>query len=350
AMRTESFVYVLGSVAISCGVLGFSRRRWGGAFLLGALAIVGFAAVFLTNLLLEGAVLGEQIRGSRASGAASGGLDELLSRAEEGLLTFATPTPRGSADSWMVGLVLAGALALLARWSTRRGQRRLAVGAAVLVGIVYLLRAVDGLGFVPGMVAATPFVGVALGLGWDDVRSRLLLAYAFVPLPLVFAFQFRGGALPQWAGRYILLSGLVAGVVGIAASSRMAPWARRYVTLLAVGVTCFGLAWLSLRSHDVAAAGARFVERPEEVLVSPDGFVPREFGAFYGERRWLSANPDTLPTALDVLDRSGIEEWGLVEVAPPEQPRVFDGWVVAGVEEVPFLDGAPLTVTTYRRA
>ena len=56
-------------------------------------------------------------------------------------------------------------------------------------------------------------------------------------------------------------------------------WARRAFVGLAVAVTAVGVAWLVVRTHQVASALDPLRARPEEVLIWPDGFIPREFAA-----------------------------------------------------------------------
>jgi hypothetical protein len=358
SMRTEAFVYVLTTVALACLALVISDRRWRDAVVVGATSVVGFAVAFGANLALEVAVLGEPLRSGRASGAAGGGLSAFDARLREGLTTTLSPFPTLAAEGWIVGACLAAALVYVAaRGSSPPGRPaptgRLAppvVVAAVVVVLVVLWRLVDGLGFVPGLVAATPFAAAGLALGWGRVDQRLVLLMALVPMPLVFAFQFRGGAAPQWAGRYLLLSGFLLAVVGIAASDRMARPVRLGFVGLSVLITAFGIGWLAVRSHDVADAAARLEARPEAVLISPNGFVPREFGATYPDRNWLAAgNGDDLRFAFEVADRAGAPDVALVDVDTDAAPRTFPGWTEVGSELEPFIAGSQVRVTTYVR-
>lgn len=358
AMRTEAFVYVLTTVALACLSLVLADRRWRDALMVGATAVGGFAIAFAGNLALEVAVLGEGLRSGRASGAAGSGLSAFDTRLREGLTTTLSPFPTLAAEGWIVGACLLGALVyVVARSSSAPGAPAPAdrlpppvVVAAAVVVLVYGWRVVDGLGFVPGLVAATPFAAAGLALGWGRSDQRLVLLMGLVPMPLVFAFQFTGGAAPQWAGRYLLLSGLLVAVVGIAAADRMARPVRIGFVALSVLVTAFGVAWLAVRSHDVADAATRLQARPEAVLVSPNGFVPREFGASYPERDWLAAgDADDLRLAFEVAARSGASEVALVDVDTDAPARVFPGWSEVGSELEPFITGSRVRVTTYAR-
>ena len=129
AMRTEAFVYVLTSTGLACAWLAFSRRRQiVGALITGVTAVVGFALAFGGNLLLEVAVLGQQLRGARASGAASAGLSSVDVRVKEGLVTFLSPFPTLDAQGWLAGACLLLALIYVARASKRKGAEQLGRG------------------------------------------------------------------------------------------------------------------------------------------------------------------------------------------------------------------------------
>ncbi len=352
AMRTEAFVYGFAMIGVACLVVAVGRRRsLPGAVGVGLASVGGVVLAFGANLALETAVLGEQIRSTRTGGAADAAGSLVALRAQEGLTTLLSPLPQSGPGPWLVGAVLALALACGAVKATEPRDERLVRFAAALVVAVYLFRLVGGLGFVPGMVAATPFVAVGVALGWRAANTRLLLAFAIVPLPLVFAFQFVGGAAPQWAGRYLLPSGLLAAVVGIAESRRMLAWARTGVIALSIAVTAFGLGWLSVRSHGIARAGDELAARSEDVLISPDGFVPREFGATYGDKDWLAAGSDAdLRFAVRVAGESGAETFGLVSVDLTSTPPTFPGWTTGSSDRVALVTGTDLRVTTYCRS
>lgn len=351
AMRTEAFAYVVAMTAVTCVALAVGRRRdLPGAVAVGASAVAGFVGMFAANLALEVLVLGEPMRAGRASGAAGAGLTDLGVRVREGLVTTLSPFPTMDPQAWVVGACLLGALLYTAVQATRPGRERLAVAGASVAGVVYLWRFGEGPGFVPGLVAATPFAAVALALGWRDPRTRLVLLLALVPLPVVVAFQFTGGAAPQWAGRYLLTSGLLLGAVGVAQAHRMARWARVGFLVAAVAVTALGVAWLSVRSHGIADAARRFEARPEAVLISPNGFIPREFGASYPGRRWLAAGSvDDLRFAVDVVGASGADSFALVDLDTVSDPPTFPGWRVVSSELEPFLPGVDVRVTSYVR-
>ena len=159
-------------------------------------------------------------------------------------------------------------------------------GAAfVAAACFYLVRFGGGLGFVPGVLTAAPFAAVGVFLGWKRAL-RLPTVIACVALPLVWAFQYSGGAGPQWGGRYELVSGallVVVGVVALAGRRR----ALAAVLGLSLFVTAFGVTWLSVRSHGVAAAFETIVARDDEAVISAETHVFREGRCFLRAGRSL---------------------------------------------------------------
>ncbi len=347
AMRTEALAYGFAMVAVACVLILAKRKNLAGAVLTGATALVGLVTFFLANAVLELAVLGTTMRSARASGAATGGGGELALRIKEAIVTGLSPIPAVDGEAFVFGAALTAALAYLVWCSWRRRDRVLSVVLATIVGFIYLYRFRDGLGFVPGLVATTPLAVAAVVLGWNRRSARPFLALALVPLPLVFFFQFPGGAAPQWGGRYILTTGTILAAVGVACLPRLEQWVRRFLISLSVAVTVFGLAWLSVRSHEVAAAADVLEARPEAVLIQPQGFVAREFGATYGRKDWLStAGPDDLPYAAQVALDAGAPTFALVDTKTDRDPLQFDGWTLEG-SEIVHTDFSDFRVTTY---
>ena len=351
-MRTEALVYAAAAGAVTAVVV--LHRRRGRALLpfVGAgAALVGAMAVPLAlNTLLERAVLGSGLRAGRAAGTAADAGGEAASRLQEGMLTGTGLHATLEARSYVVGLLLLVLLVIVAvRALPHRHDGPLTVAAAAGAVVLYLLRAGDGLGFVPGMVAATPIVAVALARGWRHPPARPLVAVAVVALPVVWAFQFTGGAGPQWAGRYVLPSGLVLAAVGAACLPSLARWAQTLFVGLAVAVTAFGVGWLSERSHDVADASAALAARPEPVVVSDIAHLAREGGVHNGERRWLTAvGAAAIDEAAGVVRRAGFDELAFVTLETGGPDRVVPGFRPGDRTTVELVDDVPLRVTTYR--
>jgi hypothetical protein len=350
SMRTEAAVYAFTSVGLVCAVMAFGRRQLGRAVVTGAGAVVTFGLAVLANSALEDNLLGATLRSARATGAASGGGSDLALRAKEAVITGLSPFPSSDTGSFVLAAALAIALGYIVLASGDRKRHTMAVVMASLVGVVYLVRLVSGLGFVPGLVATTPIAVAGLVLGWRRTPARLVVALAVVPLPLVFLFQFAGGAAPQWGGRYILTSGFLLLVVGVTRLRRLEPWIRNGLVGLSVAVTVFGLLWLSVRSHQVADAAKRVQALPASVLISPNGFIPREFGATYGDKDWLASGSDAdLRFAVDVVRRSGRPSFAIVDLDPGHPPN-FPGFHVVSRQTMPFLSGTDFHVTTYERS
>ena len=164
-----------------------------------------------------------------------------------------------------------GACAGAARWPGRSGgpRRARATGASPasprsVAVLVFLLRAVDGLGFVPGLLVDGPVRrrrarcwpstgGVARaeprrrGCMVAGGRSRSCGSSSSV-----------GGAVPQWGGRYVLTSGLVLAAVGIGVSGLLDRWVRNGARRAQRRASPCS-AWPGCRS-----APTRSVERPDD--------------------------------------------------------------------------------------
>jgi hypothetical protein len=177
-----------------------------------------------------------------------------------------------------------------------------------------------------------------------------VLAVALGAVPIVLATQFRGGAAPQWAGRYLLPSGLLLAVVGWAAvATADRPHAARTAATvgLAAATTAAGVAWLSVRSHDVDRTIAALERRPEPVLVSGLYHLAREGGATYGDKRWLTLSSQAGPAAAaGVLHDAGITTFASVdEMSTPR--RRFTGFHSTNASTLRLFDGVDLRVTHW---
>ena len=337
-IRTEALVYGVVATATVCVGLLWRERRLLAPLVVGAAVVAGLVLPLAGNAALEAATTGDTMRSSRASGAASAGGDTASLRLREGLVTTVGLQPHLSWGSAGLG---AGALVLVA-YALRRadapgGRGPAAVAAAGAAGI-YVARLAEGLGFIPGMTAAGPLTNAAAVGASDDgaVHRRGALVVALAALPVVWAFQFRGGAPAQWGGRYVLTSGLLLTVLGVVALERRSSAVRRALLGLSAAVTVFGLVWMSSRTHEVADSMAVLDGRPETVLVSRVAHLVREGGAYYryGGRPWLTAVTDEQEAkAVDVVRRAGLPTFALIDPggrAGAALRRVRSGRHIAG--------------------
>jgi hypothetical protein len=326
-MRTEALVYGAVAAVVAATVLLWRRaanaRR---VAVLGAIALPSVVAPLVANEALERAVVGAGMRASRAASAASVAGDAPAGRGVEALQT--TVAAGGGAAGVVLGAAIVLALALAWRRGRSRAGKsdaRFALAAVAAAAALFAVRAVSGgLGFVPGMavawtLAAGALVTTSLPAPLERAirrRSTVPVAIALAAIPLVLLAQYRGGAAPQWGGRYLLPSGLLLTAAAVAQLRTLAKPVATAMTALAVGVTAFGVAWLAVRSHDVARTIAAIERRPEPVVVSTVAHLAREGGASYGDKRWLTAlGRAELREAASVVEAAGEERLLLVEYA-----------------------------------
>jgi hypothetical protein len=350
-MRTEALAYAAVLTLVVCIWLLIASRSVVPPLLVGAVMTLALAVPVLAGTALDRAQLGTSLRAARATSTVQASGSEGKVRLKEAALTSVGLEPSFSASGEIGGLLVAALLALGVHRARRTVDARFAVLALAGAGVAYLLRIADGLGFVSGLTAAAPLTVVGLTFGWARPLARPLLLCAGLTLPVVWATDFLGGAGPQWGGRYILLSGFLLGVVGIAALGATARWAAIVVAGLAVVVTAFGMVWMLVRTHQMAHAQAALARRPEAVLVSEVPHLAREGGAFAGlveDRRWLTlSDPKFLPSALDVVRNAGLRTFALVQLRGQELPGPLSGWTRIGSQRLTLFDSGDLVVTTY---
>ena len=334
-MRNEALVYAVTTVGAAQLFLVVQGRRWRDAVRTGVAAVAGFAVPWFANVALSHAV-GGLSRSARATGAASSGLGGVDQRAREAVVTLLALRPADLPHVLVVGGAL---LALLAGvvLSARHGRDDRAVICGIGAGAVLLVTTVTALGFVPGLFAAAPIAVVALVTRPRTTAAAYPLVVALVTLPLVWAFQYVGGADPQWAGRYALPSCLL--LVALGAAHLVGERRAVLVAMVALSlfVTTSGELWLRHRSQSVDQTFAALVQRPEDVLIARDGFFVREGGPAYLERRWLTAADDSsLDLAVQVVREAGLRTFAIIDEWP-DAPRTFDGATLRGTDERSFL-------------
>ena len=366
-MRTESLVY-FGVAGIVVVVLvarygpGSASTRGGAALVAGSLMLAGAAVPVVVNEVLEQRVVGDSVRSTRIAGTAQGIGDVPAHRVEEAVTTLVGL--EGSAQGIALG---AGFVAALGFAVVRRDATAAVVAVAGAGGIGVVRAVSSRFGFVPGVLpawgapavagVASTLPGVrfegadgAAGAGAPPGPSTVVLAITLGAVPLVLATQFRGGAGPQWAGRYLLLSGFLLAVAGLAALAARPAVLRAAVVALAVAVTAFGAAWLRIRSHDVARNIAALEARPEEVLVSDLYHLAREGGATYGDKRWLTLTDRRrdVPLAATVLERAGVDTFAAIEQSTaPRDALDFPGFEPTERTTLRLFDGVDLRITRW---
>lgn len=341
-LRTEMLVYTA-VLAVALLVARERRREWFARPVAVVVAVVAGAIPVLVNHAVESAVFGSSVRVSRVSSQADAATatSEVADRVHDALVTTFALFPDDAVRSIVLGAALAAVLAVVGRALRRTRFETPVERAAAAVGTLLVIgRAADGLGFVPGLFAASP---AGAGLGGADTsapRHRAVVGVALGALPVVWAFQWRGQLIPQWGGRLTLLSGALLTVIAavmIERAPRTAPAA--VVVGVAVLVTAFGAAWHVDRTGNVASAAAELLDVPSDVVVvSGIAHLGREAGAFYGERRWLSSvGGGDLRDAVAVARRAGVQRLDVVELETNEVDDAFAGFVERGTREVEFL-------------
>jgi hypothetical protein len=352
-LRTEILVYGL-ALGVAVLAIGDERRRWLARPAAVAAAVASAASVLVANSVVERLVLGAAVRDSRAGSMVSSAGSEAGSRGHDAVVTTLALFADTGRDALVLGGALVVAVAVAGAMATGRLSRRPATIMAAAVAVaLYAVRWTENtpvLGFIPGLVAATPLAIV--GVVGARRRTAPLVVTALFALPLVWMFSWRGQLVAQWGGRYVLTSGaLLAVAAAVALDGR---WRTLPVTALvaaAVLVSSLGAAWHVQRTRGVARAVAA-IERvpPDTVVVSRLGHLGREGGYWYGDHRWLDADaPAGLAAAARVARAGGVHRVDVVELVEGDRPEAtFAGYRRRGERTVSFL-GFPLRVTTFVR-
>jgi hypothetical protein len=352
-MRTEALVYGL-VTALFAGVVILRReRRLEPVIKFGALLASGLATVLLANQVLERLTVGGSIRAGRATDTATAAGAHVGERVSEALTTTIGFNHWQERTDWFLG-ALAVALVAYAAWrllGSERGQRALGLTAVAGAALIYLTRFQPRLGFVPGLLTASPLAVVGLVLAWKYRAVSRPYAIALLTLPVVWIFQYSGGANAQWGGRYVLVTGTLLVITGAIVLSRAVGFGRFVLLGVAVAVTACGVGWLSQRSHAIADGMQTIVDRHDQVVISEVAHLLREGGAFYQtDSRWLTAaTPVEIRRAVKVARESGATEFGLLVQEGGSRPRTLDGFTKVGSQTIEF-PGLKIFATTYRKA
>jgi hypothetical protein len=351
-MRTEALVYLVVCAGVMLLAWLWRTRSLRTTIARGVAVLAGAAVPLLLNDALERLVLGGTIRAGRAADTAADAGVSATVRVQEAFTTFLGMNRFSHTADYVFGALIVVCVALGVRSLLRAGDDRIPVGASAALAaalFLYLVGFSSGLGFVPGLLTASPFAAVGLFVGWRaDVR--IITVMALVALPVVWVFQYSGGAGPQWGARYTLLSGallLVAAAV-VLDRHRSALVAACVVAAL---VTGFGLTWLSVRSTWAAHGIEQLVDRHDQAVISGEAHVLREGGAFYDPaKHWLTATDDEERSrAVDIVRDAGDSEFAYVVSDGVDIPRTLGGYRRTGVQRISFLrSDIHLKVATFR--
>lgn len=350
SMRAETAVY-LAVFSVVAGATGDVRRAWRAGRARAPLVAGAAVAVLCASWLLERLVVGAGLQSSRTSSQLDAAGATPVQRLEQAALTTVGLLPTTSHAALALGAMATGGLVLIGV-ALRRPDRRIALAlgsTAITVGAV--VRAIEGLGFIPGALPAAPLAGGAFGTGRNPVR-RLLVATAIGALPLVWAVQWRGGLEAQWGGRVTLLTGVLLTVVG-AVSAEHAGWrtpASMVLVATTVVVSAVGVAWHVERTRTVGDAFDDLAALTgDHVVVTTYDHLPREGGAATVGLRWLQCDEPELTEAVAVARAAGDGDVVLIESSrvdayrPPTLPDLTAGTT----SRVDWLDDVELMVTPY---
>jgi hypothetical protein len=119
---------------------------------------------------------------------------------------------------------------------------------------------------------------------------------------------------------------------------------------MSVAVTACGVAWLAERSHSVADGFETLVARHDDAVISMEGHLLREGGAFYEPKRhWLTAVTDAqLHEAARIVERAGDMEVGVVAPVTRRLPPRLGAFVRTERSGLEVRPGERLQVVTYR--
>ncbi len=315
------------------------RRRWRPPSVVAVAA--GFLAVLASNQVLERLLFGSGVRGARAAGVLDQAATQWSARLRDVALTTIGTVPGDGPIDLLVGLAGTIGLGAVAWRACRPTTSTLVRAVATVLPGALIGRLGLGLGFIPGLLPATPWAVAGLVAPAHGDRRTLRRA-AVLTVVLVLATQWTGQLVAQWAGRYLLLPGAlltVLGVVAIAATDWRRPTG---VILIAISVVTagWGLAWHAHRSASFAGALAEVVEgSPSDAVIVTDTHTGREAGNWYGERRWLRGDDDAgIEEAIALAVAAGTETVEVVR-GPDSPVPVVDGFVLTDHRVVSVVGG-----------
>ncbi|MCU1461462.1 MAG: putative rane protein [Acidimicrobiales bacterium] len=352
-MRTEILVYVA-ALAVAVLVVSGQRSHWLRRPWSLLAAAVGLFVPLVANSVVERAVFGHGVRDTRAAGNVASAGHGILGRLSDGALTAVGVLSESSGKAYVLGAALVLTLVIGAAWTLRRDVELRSTGgraSAAAIIALYGARFANGLGFVPGFIPAAPAGAAAVAARGD--RARVVMVAAVVSLPLVWLFSWQGQLVPQWGGRYVLVSGALLTVLGAVAMEEVG-WRRpapALIVTIALAVSLSGAAWHVRRTRAYARAIAAIEQAPRDVVVvSHIVHLGREAGSFYGDHRWLSAGgSDGVARAASIVRDAGATQMDVVDLDRGQVAPNIAGWQPASARHVGLL-GFRLAVWRYRLA
>ena len=345
-LRAEVGASVI-SFAVACLCVGEFRRRFTRQPQLVVAGAAAAGSLLAVNALLERWLLDAGVRDARASAGAVDAGSEVGRRLTDAVVTGAGLLADETASGIAVSLVLAGALLVLTLGLVGRLTLSPAAtrGVTAVVVALYGLRLLDGWANVPGVLAAVPVVVLAATVTRTP-PVRVLLGTALGAVPVVWAAQWKGGHVLQWGGRYLLVPTLL--LLVLAAVALEGPVRRLLPARVLLGITvavgALGLGWHIHRTDVVAGQGQALEALSAETVVVTDmPHLGRELGAWYDDRRWLSADVASLEEAVGIASELAPPAIALVgrtpSVRPPVNPPSIAGYHLTETWPVAALGG-----------
>ena len=282
------------------------------------------------NAMLERAVIGSSARTNRAVGVVADSGTGFIQRIQEGIIITASPInlvhPLSIAMAVLVavGVIWTG-VALL-----RNGDlsRPFALCGLVIL-LVFLRLVLIGPMFIPGMLAAVPAAGLGISAALH-FRQRSLLVLAALPIPVVWATQYAGAAEAQWAGRYILTSGLLLVTIGVGLSVSRHPRVVAGFLVANLALSLVGVAYVIRRTNEFGEANRALADLSTDVLVFSDDFLAREAASLGWDAHWLAAGDASERTVVSrILLANKVVEFSFLR-HEGEATADFDGYTPAG--------------------
>ena len=202
------------------------------------------------------------------------------------------------------------------------------------------------------MLTASPLAVVGLVLAWKYRAVSRPFALALLALPVVWIFQYSGGANPQWGGRYVLVTGTLLVITGAIVLSRAVGFGRFVV--LGDGscghrVRCRLAVAALVRDRRTGCRRSSTVTTRSSFPRSPT-CCARAAPSTRPTRGWLTAaTPAEIRRAVKVARESGATEFGLLVQEGGSRPRTLEGFTKVGSQTIEF-PGLKIYATTYRKA